>query len=160
MNKNVNKKSKGSFIKKLIQEEKRGLKFIGCALICLALFFTGMRFGSNSAACYTDRQQAIERVKQTKSEFGTEYDDILSDILSKVDKQDNITNLNYYYNSTYDVESCQVTYELGIISEMIINNANKDLILEQCDLLISQMCEDSDNLINAYKLKQLVIEKY
>ncbi len=149
MNKNVNKKSKGSFIKKLIQEEKRGLKFIGCALICLALFFTGMRFGSNSAACYTDRQQAIERVKQTKSEFGTEYDDILSDILS-----------NYYYNSTYDVESCQVTYELGIISEMIINNANKDLILEQCDLLISQMCEDSDNLINAYKLKQLVIEKY
>ena len=68
---------------------------------------------------------------------------------------------NYYDNySTYGLEECQVTYELGIMTEMIINNINKDLLIDECDSLMNQMNEDSINLVNAYKLKQLIMEKY
>ena len=97
----------------------------------------------------TDREQAIEIVKQSRGEFIKEYNDITGDILN-----------NYYDNSTYELEECQVTYELGIMTEMIINNINKDLLINECDSLINQMNEDSINLVNAYKLKQLIMEKY
>lgn len=149
MNKNTNKKSKDNFLKQLIKEEKKGLKLIGCTLLCLTLFLTGMHFGSNRATCYTDREQAIEIVKQSRGEFIEEYNDITGDILN-----------NYYDNSTYELEECQVTYELGIMTEMIINNINKDLLINECDSLVNQMNEDSINLVNAYKLKQLIMEEY
>lgn len=149
MNKNTTKKGKNSFIKQLMEEEKKGLKLIGCTLICLTLFLTGMHFGSSRATCYTDREQAIETVKQNKSGFIEEYNDVMEDILN-----------NYCYDSTYELEECQVTYELGIMTEMIINNASKDLLINECDSLISRMNEDSSNLVNAYKLKQLIMEKY
>ena len=149
MNMNTNKKSKNNFMKQLIKEEKKGLKLIGCTLLCLTLFLTGMHFGSNRATCYTDSEKAIEIAKKSRVEFTEEYNDIIGDIIN-----------NYYDNSTYGLEECQVTYELGIMTEMIINNINKDLLIDECDSLINQINEDSINLVNAYKLKQLIMEKY
>lgn len=155
MNKNTNKKSKDNFLKWLYKElfdekDKKALKFIGCTLLCLTFFLTGLHFGSSNVTCYTDREQAIEIAKQSRGDFTGEYNDIMEDILN-----------NYYDNySTYGLEECQVTYELGIMTEMIINNINKDLLIDECDSLINQMNEDSINLVNAYKLKQLIMEKY
>lgn len=154
MNKNTNKKGKDNFLKWLYKQlfderDRKALKFIGCTLLCLTFFLTGLHLGSNDATCYTDRKQAIELVKQDKGEFTEEYNDIMEEILN-----------NYYYNSVYELEQCQVTYELGIMTEMIIHQVDKDLLIDECNSLIGYMNEESDNLVNGYKIKQLVMEKY
>lgn len=146
MSKNIKRENKKEFVKKLIKKEKKGLIIIGGCLVCISFLLVGSHFSTNDSC--EDRQQRIERMVEEKSEFCNEFENIANDI---------IFDCQYSYNIDGIV---QTPFAVGQIFEMVIQQEDKDIIVEQCNTLIKYMEEEDVDIVNGYKLKQLIMEKY